>query len=426
MKKFFSNALCLVLLVAPAEVRSQTASRVEVGAQFTSLGLPPSDYDYYTEAGFGGRVTFNINDNIAVEGEGNFFPNKNVFGFLGEGRAAQAQFGVKAGRRFRKFGVFAKARPGVLTVGDVFSFHPGPSTPSSTFGSYHTRIDRETHLTTDLGGVLEFYPSRRLIVRFDAGDTIVRFGPHYEPDLSNYTQLVKHSSEFKHNLQITAGVGFRLGSPVESNSAPTSARSSEDIPRFEVGVHFTSMSMNPATTLCPDLCFFPADRGPVTEPGLGGRFTYNVHRNVGLEAEVNYFPGHRGPGDSNHLYQGQFGLKAGKRFDAFGLFAKFRPGFVGFTRAFKLIGTHNVTVGPSQFIVGDFGFSRREEFSMDAGGVLEMYVSRRIMTRMDFGDTIIKYREYLVPGFFLSRSIIRRPPETRHNFQFTGGVGFRF
>jgi hypothetical protein len=428
MTKVFYSAL-IVLLIASGEVRSQTVRKVEVGAQFTTLSLPPNDYERYTEAGFGGRVTFNINDSIAIEGEGNFFPNKNVFGYLGEGRAAQAQFGVKAGRRYKTFGVFAKARPGFLTVGDVFSYHPGSSTPSPGFLGYHTRIGRETHFTTDLGGVLEFYPTRKTLVRFDAGDTVVRFGPHYEPGSNNYTQVVKVASELKHNLQITAGVGFRLGSlgsSADSNPPPASGHSSNDISRFEVGVHFTSLSMNPSSQVCLDLCFFSGDRGPVTEPGFGGRFTYNVHRNVGLEAEVNFFPGHHGPGNSNHMYQGQFGVKAGKRFDAFGLFAKFRPGFVGFTRAYKLIGTHIVTVGPSQFIVGDFGFSRREEFSMDAGGVLEMYVSRRVMTRVDFGDTIIKYREYLVPGLFLSRSIVRRPPETRHNFQFAAGVGFRF
>ena len=63
---------------------------------------------------------------------------------------------------------------------------------------------------------------------------------------------------------------------------------------------------------------------------------------------------------------------------------------------------------------------------MDVGGVIELYVSRRIMTRMDIGDTIIKYGEFAGEGFSVSNAIIRRPPETRHNIQFTAGVGFRF
>lgn len=426
MNKSFCCALTLVLLIASGDVKAQTASKVEVGAQFTSLTLVPNDYNNYTEAGFGGRVTYNINDNMAVEGEANFFPNKNVFGYLGEGRAFQAQFGVKAGKRYKKFGVFAKARPGFLTIGDVFTFRPGSFQTLFGFTSVKGEFTRATHFTTDLGGVLEFYPSRKTVVRFDAGDTLLRFGPHYEPDLNTYQQLVKQPSRIKHTLQITAGVGFRLGSPADSDPAPTSNGTGGDVPRFEVGVHFTSMSMNPPGIICSAPCFSSGDRGPVTEPGLGTRFTYNFHRNVAVEAEVNFFSRDHGPGDWSHMYQGQFGVKAGKRFKTFGLFGKFRPGFAGFTQLIQLIGTHKILFGDREFVVGDFRIGRTEYFSMDAGGVIELYVSRRIMTRMDFGDTIIKYGEYAIEGFSLSRSIVRRPPETRHNFQFTAGLGFRF
>lgn len=428
MTRFYYCALSLLLLFASDEVKAQTAGKVEVGAQFTSLTLsvPPYDYNHYTEAGFGGRITYNLNDTIAVEGEANFFPNKNVFGYLGEGRAFQAQFGIKAGRRYKNFGVFAKARPGFLAVGDMFSFQPGSSGSSSGIPGFNTRVGRETHFTTDLGGVLEFYPSKKTVVRFDAGDTIVRFGPHYEPDPNVYQKMLKLPARLKHNLQITAGVGFRFGSPADSNPTPTATHTRDDVPKFEVGFHFTSMSMDPPTLICSELCFSPEDRGPLTEPGFGSRFTYNIHRNVGLEAEFNFFKGDHGPGDSSHIYQGQFGVKAGKRFETFGVFAKLRPGFVGFTKMYKLVGTHTLQFGNQQFIVGDFALGRTENFSMDAGGVIELYVSRRIMTRIDFGDTIIKYGERVVPGFSLSQNIVRRPPETRHNFQFTAGMGFRY
>ena len=66
MKKFHFSAI-IVLLIALAEVRSQTAEKVEVGAQFTSFTLPASQYYGVTEPGFGGRITYNINDNLALE-----------------------------------------------------------------------------------------------------------------------------------------------------------------------------------------------------------------------------------------------------------------------------------------------------------------------------------------------------------------------
>jgi outer membrane protein with beta-barrel domain len=429
MNKLSYCVLIIILLIASAEVRSQTASKVEVGAQFTSLTLPTNEYANFTEPGFGGRVTYNVNDNLALEGEVNFFLNSHVFGYLAEGRGIQAQFGVKAGKRYKRFGVFAKARPGFLTLGDVFSYQPGTHLSIYGIPALNTRLGRETHFTTDLGGVVEFYPSRKTVVRFDAGDTILRFGPHLDRDPVNYLQLVKVPSRITHNFQITAGVGFRFGSPTAQTPIQTSNDKGTDLPRFEVGVHFTSMSMNPPNRICPDICFGGTDGGPMTEPGLGGRFTYNIHRNLGLDAEVNFFTRDLGlgfTGPAGHVYQGQFGVKAGKRFETFGLFGKFRPGFVGFSQTTQLTGTHTLLFGGTPFVVGDFRIGRKEYFSMDAGGVIELYVSRRIMTRMDFGDTIIKYGEFVGEGFSLSRNILRRPPETRHNFQFTAGVGFRF
>ena len=63
---------------------------------------------------------------------------------------------------------------------------------------------------------------------------------------------------------------------------------------------------------------------------------------------------------------------------------------------------------------------------MDVGGVVEFYPSSRIVTRFDFGDTIIRYGEYRRESFVASVPFLSRPPETKHNFQFSAGVGFRF
>ncbi|MBA3572365.1 MAG: hypothetical protein H0W34_10415 [Pyrinomonadaceae bacterium] len=154
-------------------------SKIELGPQFTALTLFFDEFrGDVTEPGFGARLTYNVNRKIAFEAEGTLFPNKTIFSGLGEGRAVQAQFGVKAGKRFSKFGIFGKARPGFLSVGEVFSNEPGSMVV--IFGSTipDARIGRKTHFTTDLGGVFEFYPTHRIIVRFDAGDTIVRCNAH--------------------------------------------------------------------------------------------------------------------------------------------------------------------------------------------------------------------------------------------------------
>ena len=80
-------ALALSLLFCGAHARAQEedAPKVEVGAQFSSLSVNIPDTPFTeTQAGFGGRVTYNFTDSFAVEAEGNFFPKESA---LNEKRA---------------------------------------------------------------------------------------------------------------------------------------------------------------------------------------------------------------------------------------------------------------------------------------------------------------------------------------------------
>jgi len=214
-------------------------------------------------------------------------------------------------------------------------------------------------------------------------------------------------------------------------SAKGGAKAKADLPRFEVGAQFTLMSVRHPQQLF-NCCVIVGSAVTVTnEPGLGGRFTYNLNRSIGFEGEMNFFlrnhpfPVFAAPEPGGHMYQGQFGIKAGKRFERFGVFGKFRPGFVGFTQVNQLVGTQQVSV-PIAFTAGVFKNGRKEYLSYDLGGVVEIYISRRILARTDLGDTIIRYGEFQIAGQSPSLPILRRPPETRHNFQITGGIGFRF
>jgi hypothetical protein len=157
------------------------------------------------------------------------------------------------------------------------------------------------------------------------------------------------------------------------------------------------------------------------EPGVGGRFTFNLTENIAVEAEGNYFTRHRFdfPNPGGHMYQGQFGVKAGKRFENWGWFVKGRPGFVGFSRVFELATDPFISPFSSRFV-------RKLFPSVDVGGVLEFYVSRHWIARFDVGDTIIRYGEQRTFQFIQSMPVFTRPAETRHNLQVTSGIGFRF
>jgi hypothetical protein len=412
---------------APQQTRK---SKVEVGAQFSSLTLTAPGVK--REVGVGGRVTYNLTDNLAVEGEVNYFPSGSTRGFAPGGNILQGQFGVKGGKRWEKFGLFAKARPGFVSFDGTFAPRVTGTTTinGQQFPVYDfDRIVRTTHLSMDVGGVLEVYPSRRVIVRFDAGDTMIRYGPHDVLDFSHTPEFFRAPSQTTHNFQLSSGVSFRLLAPQDEDDPHRLGpnRSEEPTPRFEVGAHFTSLTFNPPRQLASDVVIFGENR-PQTECGLGGRFTFNIASWIGLESVINYFPTADGvgAGATGRVLQGQFGVKAGKRFKRFGLFGKVRPGFVSFSRSENLVGTEPFTFSGFNFVRGVFETGRRTFFANDIGAVLEFYPSRRWALRFDAGDTAIHYGERSIATFFVNPSFVTASPETRHNFQFSSGVSFRF
>lgn len=414
--------LLLTILATAAIANAQpTKDKIEVGGQTTSLTIvQPDFFGDSTQQGFGGRFTYNFNRSIAADAEINFFPQKPLI-LSASGSAIQGQFGIKVGKRFDKFGIFAKVRPGFLSVGKVFSLLPGTGT--------NFKIDRNTMFSLDSGGVLELYPSQRLIVRFDAGDTAIRHPPRYDFAATNPPSVqLTRSAKFKHNFQITAGVAFRLGDfPSESRSLDSNPKSDDTQPRYEVGAQYTSLVVEPPTTACQGCVSIDDDRVHV-EPGLGGRFTFNLTQHLGIEAEGNFYTRENISfvDPSGHMFQGQFGVKAGKRFEKWGLFAKGRPGFIGFTKVNELVATHSGMFGTIAFVFGEFRQRTKLYPSFDVGGVIEFYIARRWMARFDVGDTIIRYGELPITAFSLTQQINNRPPETRHNLQITTGLGFRF
>jgi hypothetical protein len=438
---FETAALITVFALAHATARAQEhdAPKVEVGAQFSSLSITPPAFGGTENAlGFGARVTYNLTDRVAVEAEGNFYPTSLRQTYVTGGNAEQVQFGLKVGKRFEKFGVFAKARPGFVSFDDTLKVTQLPVVTGgvtdivNTFGS-----GRKTHFSTDVGGVLELYPTRRVLVRFDFGDTIIRYGEH---DVLNYSlvidppidekPLVKAPAAFKHNFQFTGGVAYRFGkgSGRGDDDATAQSNASDSKRRFEVGIQFSSFALNLSSEDFGFPFFAPFDNGTNTEAGFGARVGYNFTDSFALEAEGNFYP-RRGVANSStggYPVQMQFGPKFGRRYRHFGIFAKARPGFVTFSRVLTRTGTETFDFGGQTFVFPVFQDSRRTYFSADLGGVLELYPSSRIVTRFDFGDTLIRYGTRSARGIITTAAPPDIPASTRHNFQVTAGIALRF
>jgi hypothetical protein len=210
----FATLLCLLFCSLEARAQSDEVPKFELAAQFTSITKPDFN-DGATEPGFGTTFTFNLNRSVALEAVGNFFPRSCLFCGQNSGNITQGLFGVKAGKRFKKWGIFAKARPGVVSFseGDTRIVSIG----TGAFPAIQFQRNRLTHFATDLGGVLEFYPSKRLVTRFEAGDTLIQYGRRQDnfvvfDGITNTPVLVPFTtpSVIRHNFQFTAGIGWRF------------------------------------------------------------------------------------------------------------------------------------------------------------------------------------------------------------------------
>ena len=190
---FFVLAAAALLLMVPtqnAQAQSQSETpKVEIGAHYTLLRF--RDFDI-TDNGVGGRVTFNLTDNFGVEGELNYFGQKRstdspltTFPLFVDSSRTQGLFGVKTGLRSEKAGIFGKFRPGFVRFGESGVVSPGKASHNSRSIS---------------AGFLNCIPRGSVALRFDIGDTVVRFG-------SNFTG---GDAFYSNNLQISTGIAFRF------------------------------------------------------------------------------------------------------------------------------------------------------------------------------------------------------------------------
>lgn len=186
MRKFLIVAsstlvLCFSCLVSQAQVKTisddEKVPTYEIGGQIFGSG----SHDLGYGGGAGGRFTYNLNNHIAFDNEVNFFlPDE------GPPYATQGLFGIKAGTRIKRVGVFAKVRPGFQT-------------------NFYVNEREQARFALDVGGVVEFYPNRHVVLRFDAGDLIIPFGNDVVGD-GFFAQRLGTT----HNFQSSLGVAVRF------------------------------------------------------------------------------------------------------------------------------------------------------------------------------------------------------------------------
>ena len=173
--------LCFSCLVTQAQNKTisddEKVPTYEIGGQIFSFNGRDLGFGW----GAGSRFTYNLNNYIALDSEVNFFlPDE------GPPYATQGLFGIKAGKRTKYVGIFAKARPGFQT-------------------NFVVNDREQARFAMDVGGVAEFYPNRHVVLRFDAGDLIIPFGNDAVGD-GVFAQRLGTT----HNFQSSFGVAVRF------------------------------------------------------------------------------------------------------------------------------------------------------------------------------------------------------------------------
>jgi hypothetical protein len=190
---------------APGAYAQTDEPRLELGGQLAALRL--NDVDGTTNAGLGGRVSYEICRWLTAEAEMNFFANDDFEARLSpttfpdvrlgySRRRLEGVFGPKAGWRGERFGVFGKVRPGFSRL-----FDKGIECVSDLCALILlVRPQYRTEFAVDVGAVLEYYPTARTVTRVDLGSTIIRHRsvapPCRDCTSSNFTSRI--------------GVGFRF------------------------------------------------------------------------------------------------------------------------------------------------------------------------------------------------------------------------
>ena len=111
---------------------------------------------------------------------------------------------MKSGKRWEKGGVFLKVRPGFIHFRrDPF----GVAKPGRGFPS-HERVS-STELDVDLGGVIEYYTARGLILRLGLGDSVIRYARR-TVRTSELLPTLEAGGFTTHNWQGSFGISFRF------------------------------------------------------------------------------------------------------------------------------------------------------------------------------------------------------------------------
>lgn len=178
-------ALLGILLLVHSSAHAQTT---QAGVHYSAMSL---EYPDQTRSGLGGFIVYSPLAWLDVDASTSFFFSEPVGGY-----AWQVLAGPRVGMAWSDLALYGRVRPGFVRFSDRFF---KPNIPCILiFPPPDACLAPHTNLALDLGGTVELPLNESTVLRFDLGDTLIRYDRNGLGD------------EWMHNLQFVGGVGWKF------------------------------------------------------------------------------------------------------------------------------------------------------------------------------------------------------------------------
>jgi hypothetical protein len=184
-----------------------------------------------TLPGFGGVFTYFPTRHLGLEAEYSFHVERDILRpvpgeYYGSAFnrgleytnynsvAHMALFGVRAGIRKENIGLYAKVRPGLALYHPVYNC----SSPTGTIllpsdAADYCSLTHKKEFAMDFGAVVEGYLPNNMFIRFDTGDTYLKFGETgmlFSGSGTPVLPLHRYREDNRHHFHFKIGFGVRM------------------------------------------------------------------------------------------------------------------------------------------------------------------------------------------------------------------------
>jgi hypothetical protein len=191
----------LSTLVSTSAAQKVNSPAIEMGPQISQIYFPVNQIgSVQYQPSLGGLVSVKLNARLTLDFGANTTLTVPISATtMAGGRLTEASFGIRSGVHFGRVELDGKIKPGLASFGGAVLHE------SSNISNPQLELGRLTEPLIDLGGVLEVNISRKLAVRYDAGDTLIYYGRRIIDPAQPSTPVRLVSS-----LQVGAAFVFRF------------------------------------------------------------------------------------------------------------------------------------------------------------------------------------------------------------------------